>query len=266
MIDPKKAIHLVYSSSGKGNLENYFKTNFPDENIKIHCIYNDLTAGPLNDLNSTADYETYLSYWKAIDKIYSQDEVENDFQFPDLAGEFSIDFPENQSLIIWHGNETGEKLMLYRYCNLLHDKDLYEVNLDDWPTPSEHNYKNNCLATRNPEHLDGILNIVKKIDDSRKSFYAKEWEKLKKDEKLNRILKDGKVISVAEDYYDKSILDNCTSEYKNAATVIGETMGHQENSIGDYYLLYRVRILINQNLLEWKGNLAAMRYFEIRKK
>lgn len=187
MIDFKKAIHLVYSNSGRGSLEYYFKTNFPDENIKIRCIYNDLTVGPLNDLNSTADYETYISYWKAIDKICSQDEVENDFQITDFESEFSVDFPEDEPVIIWHGSEAGEKLMLYRYYNLLNDRDLFEINLDNWATPSKHSYKNNCLATRNPEHLDGILNIVEKIDDSHKSFYAEEWERLKKDQTLNRI-------------------------------------------------------------------------------
>lgn len=107
---------------------------------------------------------------------------------------------------------------------------------------------------------------MKKINETRKSFYAEEWERLKKDQKLNRILKDDKVISAEEDYYDQSILNNCTSEYQNTARVVGETMGQQETTIGDYYLLYRVHVLINQNLLEWQGNLKAMRDLEIRKK
>lgn len=268
MIDPKKAIHLVSSNSARGSLEYYFKLNFPDDSIRIHCIYNNLTTGPLNDLISSSDYEEYISYWKTIDNICmpeGMEKDEDDFQFPDLTTEFSIDFPKDSPLVIWHGNESGEQLMLYRYCHLLKDRDLYEINLNNWPMNPSSNYKTNCLATRNPEDMNGILDLITKIDHDNKTFYAQEWERLKKDQQLNRILQDGKIVSVKEDYYDESILENCTSEYKNAARVIGETMGQQESSIGDHYLFYRVHVLINQKVLEYQGNLTAMRYFEIRK-
>ena len=265
IIDPKKAIHLVFGNSGKGNLDRYFKTNFPTEKMDIHCIYNDLSTGPLSDFTSNSDFEEYLSYWKQIDRFCNPDETENNFPPTDHATEFSIDFPKEKSLIIWHGNETNEKLMLYRYCNLLKGRDLYEINLNKWSTSLENKYHNNCLAMQNPEHLTGVFNNVKKIHNQDKSFYSEEWERLKQDNKLNRIVKSDRIISVDEDYYDQSILDNCTSKYQNAARIIGQTMGQQKTTIGDHYLLYRVHILITKKLIEWRGNLNAMRNFDIRK-
>lgn len=270
MIDLKKAIHLVYSNPGRGTLESYFRTHFPNDKIQIHCIYNDLTTGPVSDLTSTPDYEKFTSYWKSIDTVCSPNRDENEdeshFQFSDLSSEFTIDFPKEKPLIIWHGSEAGEKLMLYRYCSLLKDRELHEINLDDWPMNSENDYTTNCLATQDPEDLDGIFNIIKAIDKSPQLLYADEWERLKEDQKTNRILQDDGIISVNEEYYDQSILDNCTSDYQKAARVIGETMGKQKSTIGDYYLLYRIHMLIKQNLLEWKGNLSIMRHLEIRKK
>jgi len=270
MIDFKKAIHLVYSNSGRGTLESYFRTHFSNDSIQIHCIYNDLTTGPLSDFTSPSDYEKFTSYWKTIDAVCSpnavEDSNENDFSFSELSTEFSIDFPKEKQLIIWYGNEAGEKLMLYRYCNLLKERELFETNLDDWPMNSENDSKTNCLAIQNPEDLNGILNIVKEIDNTLRSFYADEWERLKKDQKTNRILQDDDLISVNEDYYDQSILNNCTSEYQKAARIIGETMGQQESTVGDHYLWYRVHTLINQNLLECQGSKATMRDLEIRKK
>lgn len=59
MIDFKKAIHLISSISAKGNLKNYFETNYPDENIEIYSIHDPLTVGPLNDLTSSSDFKTY---------------------------------------------------------------------------------------------------------------------------------------------------------------------------------------------------------------
>lgn len=270
MIDFKKAIHLVYSNPGRGTLEFYFKTHFPDDKIQVHCIYNDLTTGPLSDLTSTSDYEKFTSYWKAIDAVCSPDTIENseknDINFNDLSTEFIIDFPKEKPLIIWHGSDAGEKLMLYRYCNLLNNRNLHEINLDDWPTTLENDYRTNCLAIQNPEDLNGIINIVQGIDENAKSFYANEWERLKNDQKTNRILQDDRVISVNEDYYDQSILENCSSDYQKAARVIGETMGKQKSTIGDYYLLYRIHMLINQQSLEYQGDLSTMRDLEIRKK
>ncbi|MFP3594531.1 DUF3658 domain-containing protein [Chryseobacterium sp. SIMBA_038] len=269
MIDFKKAIHLVYSNPGRGNLESYFKTHFPEDKIQIHCIYNDLTTGPLNDFTSAPDFEKFSSYWKTIDAVCSPETIENNeensINFNDLSKEFSIDFPKETPLIIWHGSDAGEKLMLYRYCNLLKNRDLYEINLDDWPTTLKNDYRTNCLAIQNPEDLDGVFNILNEIDENTKSFYANEWERLKKDQKTNRILQDDRVISVNEDYYDQSILDNCTSDYQKAARVIGETMGKQKSTIGDYYLLYRTHMLIDQQLLEYQGDLSIMRDLEIRK-
>ncbi|MCS3530879.1 DUF1835 domain-containing protein [Chryseobacterium sp. JUb7] len=269
MIDPKKAVHLVYGSSGSGILNYYFKTNFPDDEIHIHCIYNDLTTGPLTDFTSETDYEAYISYWKTIDRICHQESTENEeshFEYPELSIEFSINFPENQPLIIWHGSDAGEKLMLYRYCHLLQERNLFEINSDEWAVNSEIPDSQNRLGKRNPELLNGILNLVKKINDDDKNFYAEEWERLKKDQKSNRILKNDRIISVDEDYYDQNLLSLCTSEYQNAARIIGETMGQQESTVGDHYLFYRIHVLIDQNLLECKGNSALMRDLEIRKK
>lgn len=266
MIDLKKAIHLVNTNSGKDNLTHYFKTNYPNDKIQIHCISDPLTVGPLNDLTSSSDYNAYASYWITIEKICNPNYVpqaKDYFQSPNFLKQFKVSFSKDTSLIIWHGNEAAEQLMLYRYCNLLKDRDLYEIDLKDWKMNTKET-NSNCLATLNPKDLDGIFNNIKKIDASRKSFYAKEWERLKKDKKLTRILKNEKMISVEEDYYDKNILDNCTPEYKNAANVIGETMETQESTIGDYSLFYRVHVLISQKVLEYRGDLSEIHHLEIK--
>lgn len=268
MIDFKKAIHLVSGISAKGSLKHYFETNYPDDKIEIHCIYDDLSVGPLNDFTSPSDYETYSSYWKAIENISNPNNESNESytQYSDFFNEFKIDFPPEKPLIIWHGSDTNEKIMLYRYCALLNTIDLYEINLDDWPVNPKDVYNSNSLATRNPEHMDGIFNHIKKIEDDRKFFYAQEWERLKNDQKLSRIFMNGQVISVEEDYYDQALFANCSSEYQVASRVIGTTMEKQESTVGDHYLWYRIHVLLNQNLLESRGNPTTMRNLEIRKK
>lgn len=272
MIDPKKAIHLIHGHSGRGTLTYYFRTYLPNDKIQIQGIYSTFSVGPLSDFISSSDYEEYVAYWKSLNPLNvfnSTDDEQLHYHFNSslIVNQFKINFSKKKPLIIWHGSEVDEKLMLYRYCHLLKDRDLYEINLDEWPmNPEDNYYISNCLATRRPEDLDGIFNIVKKIDRDSKTLYAEEWERLKKDQKTSRILQNGKVISVEEEYYDQDLLNNCTSEFQNAAKVIGKTMGQQKSTVGDHYLLCRIYVLINQNLLDWKGNLKAIRSFEIRKK
>lgn len=42
-------------------------------------------------------------------------------------------------------------------------------------------------------------------------------------------------------------------------------MEQQKSTVGDYYLLCRIYVLINQNLLDWKGNLKTMNSFALGK-
>jgi hypothetical protein len=229
MIDPTKAIHLVHGHSGKNTLLYYCKTYLPNNKIWIRGTYVSFSEGPLCDFTSYSDCETYFAYWKDLNPFnVSEFNDHEQFHNSSIINQFKIHFSKKKPLIIWHGSEVNEKLMLYRYCHLLKDLDLYEINLDEWPMNSEDNYYiSNCLATRRPEDLDGIFNIVKKIDQNSKKLYAEEWERLKKDQKTSRILQNRKVISVEDYYYDSDLLNNCTSEFQNAANVIGKTMKQQ---------------------------------------
>jgi hypothetical protein len=267
MIDFKKAIHLVARNSARGILHQYFKTDYPDDEIEIHSIYDDLSVGPLNDCTSSTDYDAYADYWRTFEETtYENQPSDESFATPTVFfEEFTINFPQEKPLIIWHGSDTQEKIMLYRYCALL-NRDLYEINLDEWPVNSQEEYNSNSLATRNPEHLNGIFKLIKKTEDTKKHIYAQEWERLKDDQKSVRIFRDGKVISVEENYYDQAVIDNCSSDFKTASKVIGETMAQQKSTVGDHFLWYRIQILIKQNLLEKRGNQITMRDLEIRKK
>lgn len=268
MIDFKKAIHLVSSVSAKGNLQNYFETKYPDEKIEIHSIHESLAIGPLNDLHSTSDFKAYADYWIAVEQICDHESTlfsDGYFNSDNYFKRFTTDFSKDNPLIIWHGNSADEKLMFYRYCSLLNDRELHHLDLNKWSENSGKIYFNS-LAEINPKDLDGIFSILKKVEDDEQTFFAKEWQRLKNDQKLNRILRDGKLISVNEDYYDQEILANSTSEFQKASKIIGDTMEQYETTVGDYYLWYRIHVLIKQNVLESRGSAVTMRSLEIRKK
>ena len=80
---------------------------------------------------------------------------------------------------------------------------------------------------------------MKKVSDARRDVLASEWDELKESTDLLHVLIDDKIIGVKESYFDNEILNNCTKAYKNAAQIVGETMGSLGHYIGDTYLDYR---------------------------
>ena len=57
-----------------------------------------------------------------------------------------------------------------------------------------------------------------------------------------------------EDYFDESILSNCTNEFRNVARVIGETLYDSNFLIGDSFLHIRVIDLIARKKLSAQEN------------
>ncbi|WP_307840171.1 DUF3658 domain-containing protein [Bacillus cereus] len=91
-----------------------------------------------------------------------------------------------------------------------------------------------------------------------------DWEKCSQTKDILRILLNGKIVAVPEDYYDAFILENTSKEYQKASRVVGIVMGESNQCIGDTYLDFRVSQLIRQGKLIYQGNLSFLGDFEIR--
>lgn len=89
-----------------------------------------------------------------------------------------------------------------------------------------------------------------------------------------RIWRDDAVVEVPADSYDQYLLEKLdllqsragNDGFLRAARLIGEAIGHCDQTIGDDYFEYRLRTLIYDGVLEIKGVPAAMRYYSVRRK
>jgi hypothetical protein len=80
-----------------------------------------------------------------------------------------------------------------------------------------------------------------------------------------RIFKDDSVISEKETFYDALILSNVTNVYIKAARVVGGTMGQSKYLVGDMFIDYRMRVLINSGeLMHKKNKKLPMRFMSIK--
>jgi hypothetical protein len=102
--------------------------------------------------------------------------------------------------------------------------------------------------------------------------FEKEWLSLSASQETLRIWRNGRIHSVPEDYYDEYMIKRAkklhgktkTKEWMKSARLIGDALGHLDQYVGDSFLEYRLKKLIEADVFEWEGSLEAMRYYSVR--
>lgn len=169
------------------------------------------------------------------------------------------------------------KLAHIRPRILLQNKNIQfeEVNVTEYSRQIEfkvHDLQNKeiphvikSLGEMPPElTLDALQKMKKNIPHLTIENLINDWEKWSQTKDVLRVLLNGEIVAVSEDYYDMSILEKTQKEYQNASRVVGDVMGKSEQCIGDTYLAFRVYQLIQQGKLNYKGALDFLSKFEIR--
>ena len=143
---------------------------------------------------------------------------------------------------------------------------LKEVNVSEFMIEDYEGDKYNpsCLAECEPKSIGEIMTGIKEMSLERKDELVSIWEELKNSKENLRIFKNGKVESVEEDYYDKDLCKNTGSGFVPAEQVIGETMGRSDQLVGDVFLEYRLRKLIEDGKLESKGKMKKMSDYKVK--
>lgn len=251
MLNEKKIKYLIYGPPAAGSLKYIIKEKNLN-NQEVISINDDLSYGPLNDINERINFVSTL-----IDNILPNDQelikyIESSLNSWPLPKDF-----ENCRIILVHCKNSPEQTMLKMLVKQLQSLDLFEIELD--------NESISLLGTGayTPEKLGSYIGTETKISNERKIKLIKEWDNLLLSNSVLRIWKNKSVISVDENYYDDDIIKQCTKDYKNAARITGNVLGNSDQQISDTWINYRIIQLIKNNKLIARGNLKELRLFEI---
>lgn len=262
-------IHIAFGDSAAGSLKHFFKTTENKYKGKVFRLREEYNIGPIYELEAKKSIQKRIKWFENMLNIIGEKEYVNEIGtfFEDTYKDID-ELPKNAKVVIWHGLNTSDQIGLRYLCSKLKNKDIYEINVSKIIQKDFLNqeYFIRSLGECNLEKIELIINSIEKINEDRKIYLAKEWNEIRKMHGNLRILKENKIVTVEETYYDKEILFNCTLNFKKAARVIGATMGKSDQVIGDSYIDYRVRKLIENKSIEYKGLLESMRDFEIKLK
>lgn len=185
-------------------------------------------------------------------------------------------------ITIWSANNAHEHVGLcFAFVYLKDKKNIRIINTSEAHRglfqKENEIYEIHGTGALTPEQLATIYETYEKgtvlTEKSRKQL-EQEWKLLSETKNSLRIWEDHKVSSVQETYFDSFIIEcaknlekeRAEEQFYKSARLIGEVLSQIEQSVGDAFLEYRLRTLIEQGVFEMKGTLKAMRYYSVRLK
>lgn len=274
-------IHIGFGDSAYGNLKSAFNKSNKHQSEQIICINEDFSIGPIYKLESNEGIQERKQWLQDVltktGSILDKDYVDWIETTLNKNSHIATEVPTDSKVIIWHGDNASDEIGLRFVVFLLQNKNIQfeEVNVTEYSRQIE--YKVYDLQNEEIPHvikslgemppeltLDALQKMKKNMSHLTIENLINDWGKWSQTKDVLRILLNGKIVAVSEDYYDLSILENTSKEYQNASHVVGNVMGESDQRIGDTYLAYRVYQLIQQGKLSYQGDLDFLGKFEIR--
>ncbi|BES63882.1 DUF1835 domain-containing protein [Gottschalkiaceae bacterium SANA] len=261
--------HLVVGDSVEGSLRAAFAMD--TENLfsgEVRNFRDDLSVGRIDRLS--AGSEERIDWFSKITSgtefgSYLEERLES---LMDETYQEMLEFDLDDQIVIWHSGIVSEQTAIRYFAMRLQGHDLWEVDMSKQKVHRWNGSKviPRAVAECAPKELLEALMGKKVISKEKQETLKMDWIRLQSSDAVLRVFENGEINSVDETYYDRELLEALEDHYQRAARVIGAVMGSSDQIIGDTFLDYRLRTLIQGERLQWRGNLSAMRYYEVRKR
>ncbi|MFO1446299.1 DUF1835 domain-containing protein [Bacillus sp. Bva_UNVM-123] len=277
-----KMIHILFGASPAGSLKVALKELGVNHEEAVISFWDIFSVGPIWQLHKKSGMEERFA-WKKNSMNDEFDELDEYMKGFRKTVDQIEKIPEDVPVTIWVANnaheQTGLRFALYLLKNKAHNikvincanifvQQFYQPNIEFFPLHA---------GEISPEKLKVIFEQGKKqplLSQLEKEQYVQEWLQLSTHQETLRIWEDGKVRFVSEDYFDELLISTAqylhsqqeVKDFMKSARLIGEVLGHIEQYVGDEFLEYRVRKLIEKGIFDVEGSLEAMRYYSVKLK
>lgn len=190
--------------------------------------------------------------------IFSLLNMENEKETQDYADSYmqmqklKIYLEAGESIRIWYSDAPYSRCGLYHLCNILncYENEIYLVKLPEYVVHGKTIcfYKN--WGEVAAEEFAGFLSGERIVSKEEFRMYASLWNELVEDNSPLRAIVNGKMIGVPEDFYDFMILNRITTKPIKECRLIGDIIGHNQASIGDWWYAKRIQHFIEEGLIK----------------
>lgn len=273
--------HIVFGASTSGSLKVVLKEMGLDKKEKVISFWDIFSIGPVWRLHEGIGVEARLEWMKNC--------ISDDYdEFPDYKLGFEKTINQINSILdgvhitIWTSDNAHEQTGLRFVVYLLKGKniDITLINTTDEYEKLFQVKKVKYTARHTGEIPTEKLQIIyeqghgKFFTDHDREDLEKDWVSLSESQETLRLWRNGRIQCVPEDYYDEFIIKRAkklqskqkTKEYMKSARLIGEVLGHLDQYVGDKFLEYRLKKLIEKGVFESEGSLEAIRFYSVKLK
>lgn len=253
----KDITHICCSESGIGIIKYAIKKGMLSGKNVLY-FFDDLSNGPISDTNYE---EERISWNKELHQYEDSDFFEEIRAYYHSFHKSKAEL-HDEDIYLWYGQNPKEICALMYTLPLLKSKleSIYLINVSEMVYEVKHGYKYSPMKVGEvaTEKLIDFLPLKKILDYDTYSAHVEQWTDLKKQNSSLRTIKDKRVVSVKEDYFDEMILKYTSKEYAPCARTVGEVMGRSEQCISDTFIFWRI-LEYGDNIKEKKGTSNARR-------
>ena len=265
-------IHIVFQEADIEALQKSFEL---DETLQgdIIQIKDDYAVGPLADLYTEEGIEARKQWWQDVlaggdyDGHVNSGEVNDAKTVADLKER--LDSNAEEIIWIWAAQNKHDVSSYYWLMSQLKDYQgkVFILYLNNLPFLNEKGnlfYPVNLFEIPAREFVKA-KRLAREITPSEFEVDPDEWTKLCDENKGVRLLEGGKKL-VQEDYdfYDAELKKIVTGDWQKASKIIHTHLTKAKNTTGDMYLLWRLKLMIAQDMFDVQGMVGKMKEFEVK--
>jgi hypothetical protein len=264
-------LHILFNASDKNTLEYSFKYDPLYKDEAVH-IYEPYAKGPLTNLETLRGSKARTAWFNKISETT---------MFPGWGTylnkhdkktikKIKIQVPK-KTLCIWLGHDTNSRI---GFLKLMYDlqNTKTEIYVMDYPKKTYlfpgGRFLFWSIGLFNPQQVSTLKKYIRKLSMTERKTAAKKWKEVSAHSSVLRMVdRNGNVKHIPENAFDKILLSHCTNEFKKSARVVGETLCDFMNTykkVGDDYLTWRLKLLVQSKKIEYEGELRNLRNFNVR--
>lgn len=256
-----RKIHICFSKSARGSLNMAMKEGSLEED-KIIYLIDDLSNGPINDMSNIDKRATWRKEFSKDFHTLKQLE----FNYNNFHND--IENIGNEDIYIWYGENSMEMCGLFYTLSLLQDRinNIYTINISE-EIHSNNNtiIKHSCVGEISPEWFKWFNDKRKILEEITFSQYIDSWLKLKQTKTNLRTIKDRRLISVQEDYFDEMIMYYTKDIFTSCIETVGHVFSNIEGYPSDAFIFWRVIDLIRNDKIAFSGDMENIWEMKIKR-
>jgi hypothetical protein len=267
-------IHIVFNEPDVKVLQQAIGL---DESLagEITCIKDDYAVGPLGNMYVGEGIENRRQWWKDVlaggdyESKVENSEVDDYKTAAELVGTLR----RNADEIIWiwaaqNKHDVSGYYWLLKYMKEFQGR-VFILYLNNLPFINEKGniFYPNWLSEIPAKEFLKAKKLAREITLSEFEVDPDEWIRICDENKGVRLLEGGKKLGQVDyDFYDTELKKFITPDWQKANKIISQFLSKGKETTGDAYLLWRLKVMIAQDMFDVQGKLANMKDFEIKTK